>query len=104
MHAANTSVRKLIEHSQGKIRHCSHLGDTDDQVLDVRDDGADGSSVARSAPPDLDEDLVADLLDVDLEVLEAALQGTTRTSDGNLTALDGHGDCTQKVKRERSQL
>jgi len=76
-----------------KKRKKSNLGDTDDQVLDVRDNSTNGSSMARSAPPDLNENLVADLLDVDLEVLEAALEGTTGTSDGDLAALDGNGDC-----------
>lgn len=44
------------------------------------------------APPHLRDDLVTDLLDVDLKMLEGALEGTARTSDGDLASLDGDGD------------
>lgn len=85
-----TSAARMLVHGVGA--EISPLLDTSDEVLDVRHDRADGGGVALGSPPDLDHDLVADTLNVALDVLERAGQSTTRTLDGNITAIDGDLD------------
>lgn len=62
------------------------------------DNGADGGSVAASTPPDLNHDLVADALDVALDVLEGAGQGAAGALDGDITAVDG--DLNYKIHEQ----
>lgn len=65
----------------------------------MRADGADGSSLERSSPPDLNGDLLADLLDVNLEVLEVAGKNTARSLNDDNASLDGDGDILRDLDR-----
>lgn len=75
--------------SKGRIQY---LGDANNHVPDVRDNSAHSRSMARGAPPDLGDDLVTDLLDINLEVPEGPLERTTGAGDRDLAAVHGHGD------------
>lgn len=69
------------------------LGDTEDQVVDVRADGADAGDVLLVSEPDLDNDLSLSNVDVRGEVLERAGEGSTGANNGDHTGPDGDGDC-----------
>lgn len=74
--------------------HKSHLvlvalDHTLDHVLDVSADGAHGGDLLLGTEPLLNLDLLlADLVDVDASVLEAALESTARALDSHDSGLD----------------
>ena len=77
----------------------SHLvkeaaGDTDDHVVDVRADGTDASELGTLGEPKINADLLADLLQVHVDVLEVAGELTTGSLDGDATGLDLDIDCS----------
>lgn len=85
------------------------LGDTEDQVVDVRADGADASDVLLVSKPDLNNDLSVSNVDVRGEVLERTGEGSTGANNGDLTGLHGDGDCvcarevTKTTKRKKME-
>ena len=71
----------------------SHLveeaaGDTDDHVVDVRADGTDAGELGTLGEPKVNADLLADLLQVHVDVLEVAGEFTAGSLDGDATSLD----------------
>ena len=71
----------------------SHLveeaaGDTDDHVVDVRADGTDAGELGTLGEPKVNADLLADLLQVHVDVLEVAGELTAGHLDGDATGLD----------------
>ncbi|KAH3688988.1 hypothetical protein WICPIJ_000047 [Wickerhamomyces pijperi] len=69
------------------------LGDTNDQVVDQRSDGSQGSNVLSVTVVDSDLDLlVGDLGEGNINVLQVLLQGTSWTSDGDGSGVDLNGD------------
>jgi hypothetical protein len=64
----------------------SNLGDTNDHVVDVGANSADGSNLLGGSPPHLDFETLGTLgTNVDLEMTEVTLEDSTGASDGNLT-------------------
>lgn len=71
----------------------SHLveeaaGHTDDHVVDVRADSTDACELGTLGEPKVNADLLADLLQVHVDVLEVAGELTTGSLDGDATGLD----------------
>lgn len=62
-------------------------GDADDHVVDVRADGADAGELGTLGEPKVNADLVADLLQVHVDVLEVAGELTAGPLDGDATSL-----------------
>lgn len=63
-------------------------GDADDHVVDVRADGADAGELGTLGEPKVDADLLADLLEVHVDVLEVASEFTAGSLDGDAPSLD----------------
>lgn len=62
--------------------------DADDHVVDVRADGADAGELGTLGEPKVDADLLADLLEVHVDVLEVAGELTAGSLDGDASGLD----------------
>ena len=71
------------------------LGDTNEHVADVSDDGADSSEVSTVAEPHLSADGLAlvDLLELDLQVVEVLGKRAAGTGDSNGTTSKLDLDC-----------
>jgi hypothetical protein len=69
------------------------LRDALDQVLDVRADSSDGGQLLLLAEPFLDlHELLGRHVNVDGQVSERLLEGSTGSLDGDIPALDGNVD------------
>ncbi len=78
------------------------LGDTSDHVHDVRLHGAQaGQLLAETEPHSKVELVVALLHDVNLDMLEAASEGSAGASDGHDAGLDLSSHCTDESCRTR---